>query len=122
MKVSLSATSRITIGLASLAASVVLFAQTIGLIPDQRIAIMEGRQALSEATAINCSLFASEGQLRLMKVSLQAVQERNRDVLSAGIRKDEIFHFAIGRYGATCGSPGDGIRTKVRIPENTGKG
>jgi hypothetical protein len=51
----LSAKSRIALGQVGLVASVLLGASFIGLIPDQRASIREGRAALAEALAANSS-------------------------------------------------------------------
>lgn len=84
-----SATTRITVGLASLTVSIVLAAQTVGLFPDGRQMAMDGRVALCEAIAINASLFAADHELPKIEAALAAIVKRNEDVLSAGVRGDD---------------------------------
>ena len=49
--------TRIALGLSCLSATLVLVAATLGLVPDQRVAVSEKRRALAETIAINCSHF-----------------------------------------------------------------
>lgn len=96
-----SATTRITVGLASLTVSILLAAQTVGLIPDGRRAAMEGRVAICEAIAINTSLFAADNELRKIEVALRAIVQRNDDILSAGVRRiDGQLLVALGDHAA----------------------
>jgi diguanylate cyclase (GGDEF)-like protein/putative nucleotidyltransferase with HDIG domain len=84
-----SATIRLTIGLVSLTTMVVLAAITLGFVPDRQGAEINGRVQLCETIAINCSLFASRGDTARMEASLRAIVERNVQVLSAGLRRDD---------------------------------
>src|SRR2546426_10456769 len=83
----ISATVRITIGLTCLTLSVLLAAQTLGIVPDPRRPALDGRRVLCEAIAINCSLFASRGELARIEASLRATVERNPEILSAAVRR-----------------------------------
>ena len=51
--IALNAKSRIALGQIGLLASVLLAASFVGLIPDQRASIRDGRAALAEALAAN---------------------------------------------------------------------
>ncbi len=79
----LSATIRITIGLAFLSVTVLLVAKLIGLVPDRRMAVVTGRAALAESIAVHCSLLASRHDIRAMKAGLEAILERNGDMVFA---------------------------------------
>ena len=83
----LSATIRITFGLACLSVTVLLFAILIGLVPDRRMAIVTGRAALAESIAVHCSLLASRHDIRAMKAGLEAILERNDDMVFVGVRR-----------------------------------
>jgi signal transduction histidine kinase/HPt (histidine-containing phosphotransfer) domain-containing protein/ActR/RegA family two-component response regulator len=85
----LSAKSRIALGQIGLIASVLLGASFLGLIPDQRSSIREGRAALAEALAANSSALMTQNDLRRLEGNLQFVVERNDDLLSAGLRTVE---------------------------------
>ncbi|OHB79920.1 MAG: hypothetical protein A2W31_02480, partial [Planctomycetes bacterium RBG_16_64_10] len=84
-----SAKSRITIGLASLLASVVLVATVLGLVPDRRAAVMEGRAKLCETMAVISSVLVTRGELRRLETVLATVTQRNHDILSAAIRRND---------------------------------
>ncbi len=69
---------RITVALTFLSITVLLCAQTIGLIPDQRVAIAQGRISLSESLAIQCSRMATDNRIGTMKAGLKANLKRKR--------------------------------------------
>ncbi|MBT8430072.1 MAG: response regulator, partial [Gammaproteobacteria bacterium] len=91
------AKSKIAMGQVGLLASVLLGASFFGLIPDQRMSIREGRAALAEALAANSSALVTDKDLRRLENDLNFVVERNKDLLSAGLRTKE------GRLIATVG-------------------
>jgi PAS domain S-box-containing protein len=93
----ISARSRIAIGQVGLLASVLLGASFLGLIPDQRASIREGRAALAEALAANSSALVTQNDIRRLEANLRLVVDRNADMLSAGLRTNE------GRLVATVG-------------------
>ncbi len=93
----LSAKSRIALGQVGLVATVLLGASFIGLVPDQRASIREGRAALAEALAANSSALVTQRDVRRLEGNLQLVVERNDDLLSAGLRTQA------GRLIATVG-------------------
>ncbi len=87
MKKSLSATSRITISLVSMALTTLLGAHLLGLVPNERDAIMRGRSHLCESIAIQFSLFALRGDYEAMETSLKAIVDRNQEIRSVGLRQ-----------------------------------
>ncbi|MCB1800627.1 MAG: response regulator [Gammaproteobacteria bacterium] len=97
----LSAKTRIAFGQIGLVASVLLAASFLGLIPDQRATIREGRTALAEALAANSSALVTQQDVARLDADLRLVVERNDDLLSAGLRTRE------GRLIATVGEHED---------------
>lgn len=85
----LSAKTRIAFGQMGLLASVLLAASFLGLIPDQRATIREGRTALAEALAANSSALVTQQDVARLDADLRLVVERNDDLLSAGLRTRE---------------------------------
>jgi PAS domain S-box-containing protein len=81
--------TRISIGLASLTVSLLLSAHALGLLPDRDGAVLDGRKALCENLAVTCSLAAQSDDLPTIRAALRAVVERNRDVVSAAIRRPD---------------------------------
>ena len=82
-----SSTVRITVGLVCLVVSLVLAAQTVGLMPDRRRAVLEGRLALCESLAISWSTLVGERDQERLVAALRATVERNPDIQSAAIRR-----------------------------------
>lgn len=119
----LAATVRITIGLVCLTISVLLTAQTLGLIPDRHGAIVHGRKAICEAIAVNCSLLASQGDTKRMEKALQFIAGRNDDILSAAVRhRDGQLLIEVGEHqihwpGRSAKAHGD---AHVYVPINAG--
>ena len=83
----MTAKMRITVGLTCLSASVLLVAVFIGMFPDRRGAVLDGRRKLCEAIAINSSILVSANDVARLNTVLTAVVERDEDLLSAGIRR-----------------------------------
>lgn len=83
----LSVPTRLALCLACLTISVLLFARTLGLLPDDRAATLRGRAKLCESMAIHLSMMASRGQTASMQAGLEAVAQRNPDVRSLAVRK-----------------------------------
>ena len=99
-----NAKSRIALGQVGLLASVLLGASFLGLIPDQRLSVREGRAALAEAIAANSSAMVTQGDVRRLENNLKFVVERNDDLLSAGLRTKD------GRLIAIVGPHKEGWR------------
>jgi PAS domain S-box-containing protein len=83
----LSTRFRIVIGLASLLMSVMLGAMALDLVPDRRTAVLEGRDQLCEAIAVNSSVLVNRGDIRRIQAILTVLVSRHDEILSAGIRK-----------------------------------
>ncbi len=84
-----SATIRITVGLAFLSVTILLCAQMIGLVPNREDAVLEGRASLCETIAIHCSALATRNDVRSMKSSLEVMVGRYPDMVFAGVRRPD---------------------------------
>ncbi len=82
----LSTRLRIVIGLASLLVSVMLGAMALDIVPDRRTAVMNGRNQLCEAIAVNSSVLVNRGDIRRIQAILTVLVSRHDEILSAGIR------------------------------------
>ena len=77
---------RLTFGVVSLTASLLLVAQLAGFLPDRSSLELEAREKFCESLAIQLSLAASRNDMRTIQNTLSSVVERNDDLLSAAIR------------------------------------
>ncbi len=77
---------RIVIGLTNLMVSVLLLAMALGIVPDRREAVLEGRSRLCEAMAVNSSVLISRDDMRRLQAILTVLDDRHDDLLSAGVR------------------------------------
>lgn len=89
----ISPTFRLSISAAMMMASLLLLADLIGLVPDNRLAVLEARQRICESIAVQLSIAATRSDAELVKQTLDVFVERSPDVLSAGLRRanGEIF-------------------------------
>jgi signal transduction histidine kinase len=58
----------------------------VGLAPDQAKQVFEARKALCENLAVQYSLLAASGQVTIIQTAMQALVERNSDLLSAALQ------------------------------------
>jgi len=72
--------------LAALSISVLLTAQSIGLVPDPSRLALKGRKDLCESLAITFSSAAQRGDIASLRASGKFLMARNADVLSIGLR------------------------------------
>ena len=82
-----------------------------GIIPDQVRYVSESRQALCENLAVQYSVLASSGQLPTIETAMQALVQRNADILSAALLLSD------GQLPAVAG---DHVQHWVQ-PEGTGQ-
>ncbi len=84
-----SARFRLAFGLTSTVISVVLIGLNIGIMPDYRNVEMRGRARLCEAIAANSSVVVRQRDLRRLQSILDLTVERNDDILSAAVRRED---------------------------------
>lgn len=83
----INAKTRISLGLVCMLLSVLSTAMMLGMVPERESAIREGRANLCETIALTSSEYISYGETRRLDQLLEAVVERNDDVVSAGVRR-----------------------------------
>ncbi|MDA1053412.1 MAG: diguanylate cyclase [Planctomycetota bacterium] len=107
---------RIAICLALLSLCGVLIARVSGLYPDTQKIRLQGRIALCESLAINCSMLANRGDFRGIEKNLQAFVLRNVEVRSAALRRDDgELLVQVGDHAAHWKGLGDGRSTDAQI-------
>ena len=125
MKPSLSATNRITLSLVAMMLTTLLSAHLLGLMPNDRDAILRGRENLCESIAISCSVYTSRGDAEAIKAYFQAISSRNPDIQSVGLRRaDGSLVLATERHEelwAHAPSPASST-TRVQVPIYQGRG
>lgn len=88
MKKPLSITSRITLSLVAMGLTILLGSQLLGILPNERDAIIRGRSSLCESIAIQFSVLAVRGDQNGMEASLKAILGRNPEIQSIGLRRE----------------------------------
>ncbi|MGI9285992.1 MAG: ATP-binding protein [Pseudomonadales bacterium] len=119
----LSAKSQIALGQSGIIVSLLLTAVVIGLIPDRVSAVRDGRAMLAEALAANSSTFVTYADLRRIESNLQLVVQRNADLLSAGLRReDDSLAVSVAEHESHWEAiPGEySTDTQLRVPIHTG--
>ncbi|MEM8910926.1 MAG: ATP-binding protein [Planctomycetota bacterium] len=79
---------RLSFGLVGLMTGSLLVASAAGFFPNEQEEILRGRARLCESLAISGTAMASNGQMDLLRVTLESVTQRNPDVLSIGLVSD----------------------------------
>jgi diguanylate cyclase (GGDEF)-like protein/PAS domain S-box-containing protein len=82
----MSPATRISAAIASLTISALFAALAVGLVPDPRSSVLDGRKSLCETMAIHCAAAAKSNDLAAYGAEMRSVVGRNKDLLSAGIR------------------------------------
>ncbi len=117
--IQITTTTRIAISLAFVSLSILLIAHLIGLAPNRDSAIVKGRVALCEAIAIQCSYFASKGDNRGIKETLNAMVDRGNGIRSLAVRgADGRLIVEVGNHATHWVLPDDGPSTdnQIRVP------
>ncbi|MGB5669175.1 MAG: EAL domain-containing protein, partial [Sedimenticolaceae bacterium] len=107
---------RLSVGLILLTVSLLLVGDMLGLTPDPKRAELAARKAIAEALAVQVSQDLAEGRIDAVRETVVALQKRNENVLSVGLRA------ADGRLLAMAGDhlqhwepPGDDKSTSSHI-------
>ena len=82
-----SARARIVVGQVLLLIGVLLLAVALGILPNERRAILAGRSSLCEAVAVECAASIQRGDYRHIDQTLAPMLRRDPTVLSAIIRR-----------------------------------
>lgn len=90
----LNAKAQIALGQVSIIISLMLIANLIGIMPDDKTPVRHGRAALAEALAVNGSAMITQKDLKRLQHILQIVIKRNPELISAGIR-NHLGHLII---------------------------
>ncbi len=114
----LSAKSHIAIGQTFLLANLLLAAILLGLVPNERAVQRSGRASLAEAVAVNGSALISRGDLAALKATLELVQERNDDLHSMAVRRDDGAELiTVGDHTAwVVSASGASTEAQVSVP------
>lgn len=83
----ISTKARLAIGMAGIVVSIILVTGMLGLIPNERALILQGRAGVAEAIAVNSSVFITQSDLWRMENNLRVQVQRQDQLLSAGVRR-----------------------------------
>ncbi|MCA9198832.1 MAG: response regulator [Planctomycetales bacterium] len=109
----ISPKSRIAVGLVSLTLSLALVAVVLGMYPNQRQLVLDGRLRQSEALALSASVLKNSGREDDLLLLLESVVRRDPQVLSAALR------LADGELAAAMGDHEDHWETQAVVGANT---
>ena len=86
---SVSPIFRLSIGLILLTISLLLIGDLLGLTPDPKRAELAARKAIAEALAVQVSQDLAYDDIDAISVTINALAERNENVLSVGLRAED---------------------------------
>lgn len=120
----ISAPTRISLTLACLCLSLLFAAQTLGLIPDQSRAVLEGRKTFCKAIAAQACWAAQKEDLKKLREETKQLMEKNDNVLSVAIlRANGQRLVQIGDHPVQMKADGSPKSTadRVEIPIHRGR-
>ncbi len=85
---------RISLGLASIAVSILLMGNLVGLVPEKRVLDLKLRKNLSEAIAMQCALIAQTSHLEVLHTAVDQLTAKYPDVLSVAVRSVDGYYIA----------------------------
>ncbi|HEV7802846.1 MAG TPA: response regulator [Burkholderiales bacterium] len=109
----------IALGLASLAASLVLISSVLQIFPDREGAIRDGRAALAETLAASTTALVAHRDTPQLTAMLNFVAKRNPDILSAALRTADGNPLVVVGEHAPYWVPMSGARsseTQIEVP------
>ena len=107
---------RLSIGLILLTVSLLLVGDLLGLTPDQKRAELAARKAIAEALAVQVSQNIAENRVDAARETLLALQTRNSNVLSVGLRSSDGRLLALaGDHVGHWENPGEDKSTASHI-------
>jgi diguanylate cyclase (GGDEF)-like protein/PAS domain S-box-containing protein len=107
---------RLSIALVLLMVNLLFLANLIGLVPDESESALELRKDLSESLALQFSAAAEKGEFQTIQRTLRAVVERNDNIRSAAIRRNDGELVALsGEHLVHWKTPVDGQSTSTHV-------
>lgn len=86
---------RLSLGLIALILSILLIGQSLGIVPDKSHSLLENRKNITEILAIQFALAAEKNDFIQIEKTLNVLVNRNLDILSGAIRKNDGVFFAV---------------------------
>ncbi|MGI9343730.1 MAG: EAL domain-containing protein [Gammaproteobacteria bacterium] len=116
MKIRLSPTLRISIGLVFVTLTMLMTAKFAGLIPEQSAAALDARRTVVEAITVQLTAALARAEIRLINDTLATIVDRNDYVLSAALRDRNGNVLAdSGNHETHWVSPPDGASTETHV-------
>ena len=81
--------ARISFGLVMVTITVLLLSDLVGMVPDTRRVEIHARKVIAESLAVQFSMILADEQLQTIQETLRYIVERNPDIQSAGLRKEQ---------------------------------
>jgi diguanylate cyclase (GGDEF)-like protein/PAS domain S-box-containing protein len=117
---------RISLGLILSVISILIVADMIGLVPDNKNAVIEGRKTLAESLTVQYSLAAQKYDYESISASMRILVDRNDDVVAAILKTSNGSTVAqAGSFSrqSDVGASGKSTPTRIHVPifQNTKK-
>ena len=85
---------RISLGLASIAVSILLLGNLVGLLPDKRALDLQLRKNYTETIAMQCTSIAQTSHLEVLHTSVDKLTAKYPEVLSVAVRSVDGYYIA----------------------------
>ena len=111
--------TRLSLGLASLAATILLLADIFGLIPDAVGERMQSRKHFAESLAVQLSVSAGRSDFGTVQATMKEVVDRENQLVSIGLRRADgrlISHFGPHEREWTQDQEEGSTATQIQVP------
>ena len=109
--------AQIAIAQAFLLASIVILAAIFGLVPNRRVAEMQGRAKLCEALAVNTAILVNRNDIDTLQAMLETVVARHPQMLSVAVHKSGGVRIVeVGQHTANWNPNPDDVSRDTQMP------
>jgi diguanylate cyclase (GGDEF)-like protein/PAS domain S-box-containing protein len=116
---------RLSLGLSLFIMTILLGLEMLGVMPDPQQAILDSRKKTCESLAIYGSLAIQNRDFDAIQITMDLLNQRNQDILSAVLRREDgAVLAATGDHASHWDNPRENVSTlqNVKVPLFMGKG
>lgn len=109
----------VSLGLCGVTLSVLLAAGFLGLVPDRIASLRASRASLAEVVAVSSTAFITAGNVGALEAMLKLVVERNPDLRSVVVRRDDgtrVVHLGDASLHASASESAYSVERQVKVP------
>lgn len=107
---------RIALGLVGMMAGVILVAEALQLLPNEKRQLLKSRAQFCETLAISGTTMVSTGDLDALTVTMKSIKRRNPAIVSVGFRREDSLVVLAGDHETAWDPSLANGETQMRVP------